>query len=265
MNIQQYINQIKAEKPINFSCFISLLPKSYSEQKCEIFALTLQAPQKWLVSCSADVLVELELLAQQPSNRLQATEMGDSHRSAVSSGFLLVYHQALTDQRPDVVYLEQDAFLQDFQVKKHLLIVENEENFFLPKSMLKLATEFTNQQLDLTNTDVVLGSGARATSKLARIWYSQYSHILCAFDYDTAGLKMYRTLKTNLGKHVQFLQPQSYSQYESYFKMKPKSQSQLLDFIRLAEQLSFIELAEIVREKKKFMEQEMLLIGEKYE
>ncbi len=260
MNIQHYINQIKNEKPINFSRFLNLLPDSYTKQKRRLFDLTLQAPQKWLVRCSPDVLQALEALAVQPTNRLQATELGDSHRCAVSSGFLLVYHQALTDSRPDVVYLEQDSYLQNFQAKKRLLIVENEENFFLAELMLKLATKLTQQQLDLSNTDIVLGSGTRATSKLARSWYQQYEHILCAFDYDTAGLKMYRTLKANLGEHVQFLQPQSYNGYQHCFKMMPKTQPQLMECINLAEQLGFMALAETVQKHKKFMEQEMLLL-----
>ncbi|KAF3976936.1 MAG: hypothetical protein HFP77_10205 [Methylococcales symbiont of Iophon sp. n. MRB-2018] len=260
MNLQQYLDRIRAGKPINFSRFISLLPESYKTQKRERFDVTLQAPQKWLVNCSSDLLQELEALAERPTNRLQATDMGDSHRFAVSSGFLLVYHQALTDLRPDVVYLEQDNYLQHFQAKKRLLIVENEENFFLPQLMLKLATKFTKQQIDLTNTDIALGSGARVTSKLARPWYQQYDHILCAFDYDAAGLKMYRTLKANLGDHIQFLQPHNYSKYQHCFKMKPKTQRQLMECIKLAEQLGFAALAATVQKHKKFMEQEILLL-----
>jgi hypothetical protein len=260
MNIQQYINQIRAEKPINFTRFLALLPESYTQQKHSLFTVSLQAPKKWLVKCTPDVLQAIEALAVQPMNRLHATEMGDSHRFAVSSGFLLVYHQALTDRRPDVVYLEQDSYLQSFQAKKRLLIVENEENFFLSELMLKLATKFIEQQIDLTNTDIVLGSGARATSKLARSWYQQYDQVLCAFDYDTAGLKMYRTLKNDLGEHVQFLQPQSYNEYQHCFKLKPKTQSQLMECIHLAEQLGFTALAKTVQKHKKFMEQEMLLL-----
>lgn len=260
MTLQQYINQIKAGKPINFSRFVNVLPESYHKQKHELFDVILQAPQKWLVRCSSDVLQELEALAVQPINRLHAAELGDSHRFAVSVGFLLVYHQELVDKRPDVVYLEQGSYLQNFQAKQRLLIVENEENFFVPDLMLQLATKFTKQQVDLTNTDIVLGSGARATSKLARSWYQQYDHILCAFDYDIAGLKMYRTLKKSLGEHVQFLQPDSYSECQHYFKMKPKTHSQLMECINLAQQLGFTALAATVQKHKKFMEQEMLLL-----
>ena len=126
--------------------------------------------------------------------------------------------------------------------------------------MLRLATEFARQQLDLSNTDIVLGSGFRTTTKLAYSWYQQYQEIFCAFDYDTAGLTMYRTLKVNLGDHVHFLQPQHYSQYEHYFRMVPKSQPQLRDCIMLAEQLGFTSLAEVVQKHKRFMEQEMLLL-----
>ncbi|KAF3982023.1 MAG: hypothetical protein HFP81_01640 [Methylococcales symbiont of Hymedesmia sp. n. MRB-2018] len=260
MNLQQYLNQIRAGKAINFSRFISLLPELYKTQKRERFDVTLQAPQKWLVNCSLDLLQELETLAEHPTNRLQAADRGDSHRFAVSVGFLLVYHHALADMRPDVVYLEQDSYLQNFQAKKRLLIVENEENFFLPELMLKLATKFTKQQIDSTNTDIALGSGVRVTSRLARSWYQQYDHILCAFDYDATGLKMYRTLKTNLGDHIQFLQPHSYSEYQQCFKMKPKTQRQLMECIKLAEQLGFVALAATVQKHKKFMEQEMLLL-----
>jgi len=260
MNIQQYITQIKTGQPINFSRFISLLPELYNKQKYEIFDITLQAPQRWLVTCTAETMKDLEKLTLRPSSRIQAAEMGDSHQLSVSSGFLLVYHNALTDLRPDVVYLEQHSYLQGFKPKKNLLIVENEENFFLPKIMLKLAEKFTQQQFDLTNTDITLGSGTRATSALARSWYQQYENIYCAFDYDLAGLKMYRTLKNKSDGHVHFLQPTDYNDYSSYFKMKPRSHSQLIECIEIAKQLGFSALSETVKKQRKFMEQEMLLM-----
>jgi len=260
VNIQQYLNQIKAGRSINFSRFIGLLPEPYGKQKHALFNVTLQAPQKWLVSCSDETLTELEKLAEKPNTRVQATEMGDSHLVRVSFGFILVYHQALMDNRPDVVYLEQEGYLQGYQAKRRLLIIENEENFFQPELMLKLAEKFTHQQFDLSNTDIALGCGGRVTSKLARSWYQQYKEISCLFDYDAAGLKMYQTLKMKLGDHVQFLQPQSYSHYEQYFKMQPKSQPQLMDCINLAEQLGFTDLSATVKKHRKFMEQEMLLL-----
>jgi len=260
VNLQQYLIQIKAGRTINFSRFISLLPEFYDKQKYELFNVTLQAPQRWLVSCSDETLTKLEKLVEKPNTRLQATEMGDSHLVRVSFGFVLVYHGALTDNRPDVVYLEQGSYLQGYQAKKRLLIIENEENFFQPVLMLRLAEKFTNQQFDLENTDVALGCGGRVISKLALSWYQQYNEILCLFDYDAAGLKMYQTLKAKLGEHVQFLQPQSYSDYEQYFKMQPKSHSQLVTCINLAEKLGFTGLSKTVRKHRKFMEQEMLLL-----
>ncbi len=260
MNIQQYINQIKAKKPINFSRFIGLLPELYNKQKYKFFDITLQAPQRWLVTCTAETMQDIEKLALRPSSRIQAAEMGDSHQLSVSSSFLLVYHDALSDIRPDIVYLEHDSYLQGFKPKKNLLIVENEENFFLPTIMLKLAEKFTQQQFDFKNMDIVLGSGTRATSALARSWYQQYENIYCAFDYDLAGLKMYRTLKAKSDSYVHFLQPTDYSGYSSYFKMKPKSHPQLMECITLAEQLGFVELSKIIKNERKFMEQEMLLM-----
>lgn len=260
MNLKQYLDKIKAGSPINFTRFINVLPDSYNKHKYDLFGLSLQSPRKWIVTCSPDVINELEQLAKKPINRVEASAMGDSHRASVSSGFLLVYHQNLSDNRPDVVYLEQENYIQGFQPKKRLLIVENEENFFLPISMLKLASRFMEQKIDLSNTDIVLGSGARATSKLALAWYKQYSHILCAFDYDSAGLKMYRTLKTQIGNLVCFLQPQSYKQYESYFKMPPKTHQQFTECIKIAEKLGFLELSKTVKKQRKFMEQEMLLM-----
>ncbi|MDC9725702.1 MAG: DUF2220 family protein [Gammaproteobacteria bacterium] len=260
MSLKQYLDKIKAGKPINFTRFINLLPSFYEKQKRDLFSVSLQSPQKWIVSCSLEVFQELEKLAKVPENRIEAAAMGNSHRAKVSSGFLLVYHQNLSDSRPDVVYLEQESYLQCFQSKKYLLIVENEENFFLSNSMLKLASIFTNQQIDLTNTDIVLGSGTRVTSRLAQSWYQQYDSILCAFDYDLAGLKMYRTLQANLGEQVHFLQPQNYSQYEPYFKMKPKTHPQLMECIKLAQQLGFEALANCIKKQRMFMEQEMLLM-----
>lgn len=262
MTIKHYLAYIKSGKAINFSRFISLLPLSYGKQKHTLFDVQLVSPQKWKVSCTQETLDKLERLTITPKTRIEAAEQGDSHKIKVSSGFLLVYHQVLEDSRPDVVYLEQESYLQGFDPKHTLLIVENEENFFLPNLMLKLASTFTGQQCNLTNTDIVLGSGNRATSELRYNWYRQYKTILCAFDYDTAGLKMYRTLKLNLAEQiVHFLQPTDYSQYEACFRMPPKSHSQLLECIQLAEELGFLELSATVKKERKFMEQEILLVG----
>lgn len=260
MNIKHYLEHIKAGRPLNFTRFISLLPSAYSKQKHELFDATLQSPQKWLIKCSLEVIEQLEQLAKKPINRLEAAAMGDSHRVSVSSGFVLVYHQNLNDNRPDVVYFEQGNYLQGFVPKKRLLIVENEENFFMYQLMLKLASTFTGQTINLKNTDIVLGSGSRVTSKLATSWYQQYDEVLCAFDYDAAGLEMYKTLKVRLGEIIIFLQPNDYSLYEHCFQMKPKKHERYMKCINLAEELGFIGLSNIVKKNKKFMEQEMLLM-----
>lgn len=261
MTIKYYLDHIKSGKLINFSRFLSLLPLIYSKQKQALFDVQLVSPQKWKVSCSQQTLDNIERLTIIPKTRIEAAEQGDSHKIKVSSGFLLVYHQALEDSRPDVVYLEQASYLQDFCPKHTLLIVENEENFFLPKLMLKLATTFTGRRFDFTNTDIVLGSGMRATSKLSYNWYRQYNTILCAFDYDTAGLKMYRTLKLHLAEKVQFLQPKDYSHYQACFRMKPKTLRCLQECIQIAEELGFLGLSATVKRERKFMEQEILLVG----
>ncbi len=259
--LRQYLEKIQSNMGINHDQFLRNLPDKYRLQANLLFQTQLisSKPKRWIVKCSDEIFDELWELSGKPKNRIQASKQGDSHDCHVTANLLMVYHQGLTTRCPSVVYVSAHDFIQTFQSKPRLLLIENEENFIRYTDFCGVVSELMNQPISLINTDVALGGGNRATSKLLINWYSNYSEILCAFDYDLGGLKMFKTLKKDLSKKVIFVQPKQYSKLFKHFKNKPKSTKHLFEAIDLAKELGFTELGEAFYETRHFLEQEILL------
>ncbi|GAA5219042.1 hypothetical protein ACFSJ3_16945 [Corallincola platygyrae] len=270
MSLRTYLQQIDAGKPVNFDRLKSLLPPEYSSEWKSIFGVKKVTSSRWSVEVKDPERFEALLqLAERPKNRLEATEKGDSHLSGTSHSYLLVYHDGLPDVRPGLVLLSDQGVVQDFEPKKRVLLVENEENFFQPQKMLEAAAQLTGQAFSLADTDVVLGSGSRGLSAERVDWYLQYEQVVCAFDYDTAGLEMYASLERQIRRLrerrddittlVSYLQPEDYESWWPQFKCQPKSEKNYLRGRKLATELGFDSLALAFAKTRKFMEQEMLL------
>lgn len=260
MNINGYLKKIEAGEPINFSRLLSLLPSSLQNNYRAYFSFELVSPQRWIVQCDESVINELKTIAEIPSNRIAAAVKGDSHKVAVSYGYVLIYHEGIKDSRPEVVYFESEAFIQPHSPKTNLILIENEENFFRWRDMLTVFNKMSDYNYSIENTDICLGSGNRCSSPLLVSWLTQYESILCAFDYDAKGLEMYQSLNTKLGNKVKFFMPEAFEALSSLFRMKPKDIKQLNKAVVLAHKMKFDRLADTFMSTRRFMEQESLLM-----
>ncbi len=262
MRLRTYLEKIKQGKGINYVAFLGLLPEQYCEHQRELFKTQLMSikPKKWRVRCiNPNFFNELWELSEKPKTRPIAAAKGDSHQCVVSASLLLVYHQGVTDLRPDVVYIANNKILQPFTCKPTLLLIENEENFIHYTLFCQLISQWLGEEIDLTTLDIAFGSGNKMTTARLIEWYAQYNKVLCAFDYDFGGLQMFQTLQRKLAKKAVFIQPPDYNQWQYLFKKKPDSDEKLLKAIRLARKLEFNQLSLVFQEQRYFMEQEILL------
>ena len=258
--LKNYLNQIVAGKAINYNKFLKILPPQYQHRKHELFSTELLAPNSWKVIFLDDqVRTDLFSIAEKPTSRIHAADQGDSHRISTTVSYLLAYHEHSPDKRPDIVYLDEVQTIQGFKSKKLLLLVENEENFFQYAFMCSAVSLALGESVSLKNTDIALGSGMKVSTELNVKWYKNYDRVLCAFDYDLAGLQMYSSIKDRLQEKAIFVQPNDYSNWLSSFKKVPESAAKLQKARELAVRLGFTELSQVFTETRKFMEQELML------
>lgn len=257
-----YLTQIRQGRPVNYEVFLRFLPRAVAARHRELFQVERVSAQRWQVACLDPGLFEqLEADAVVPDTRQAAALQGDSHRQKTSSAFVLTYHDALPDRRPDVVCLTPTSTLTGFDTKSTVLVVENEDNFAQFEEMLEFAAECVGQPLTITNCDVILGGGNRVGRDLVCEWLTDYEQVLCAFDYDLGGLKMFASLKRRLGAKATFVQPDDWLPWRESFRLTPRTPARLAEAVSRANQLGFDGLAQAFRDTHRFMEQEALLAG----
>ena len=258
--MNSYIEKILRGEAINYEAFLKKLPDTLRRRHRELFTTEKTGPNRWRVTVLDEAVFEtLREQAAAPVSRVDAAKKGDSHRHGTEVSFLLVYHHALTGNRPDTVVIAGESADQGFKPAPRVLVVENERNFYHYRQMLAVARECLGQPVDLTNCDVVLGGGNRITRAADLNWLAGYDEVLCAFDYDAGGLQMFASVRSALGDKACFLQPAEWKPWLGCFRKTPDTTERFTKAIMLAEDLGFVSLAQAFRATGKFMEQEMIL------
>jgi len=260
MSLERYLAAIRRGEPINYAAFVRRLPAPWRARHRELFATERVATDRWRVTCREPAQLEaLEARVRRPRDRLEATRQGDSHRAAGDTAYLLVHHLGLPDARPGVVLLQGRHVLQGFTPRRTALIVENEQNFARPRAMRRLASRWSGLGLGPEEADVILGGGSRINRRAVVDWLSGYERVVCAFDYDLGGLRMFASLRDALGERASLLQPPAWPAWHDRFRRHPGDTGRALAAVALAERLGLHGLARAFRETGHFMEQEILL------
>jgi len=263
--LKKYLQQIKEGKPIQYSKMLQLLPPGFYQRRAELFKVRVVGAGKWQVSIVDTRLFEqLWQSALEPANRQIASLQGDSHRAKTSHSYLLLYHQGLSDARPDLVLAQSQMdgsvrLLQSFQSKSCLLLIENEENFFRYPEVCALAQQMLLQDFSLGSCDIALASGSRIGSALLQPFLAQYPDIYCAFDYDAAGLETFDLLHKKWGNKVKLVVAPDVTPWLSGFIHPPKQPAQLAKALQLAQKHQLFGLVDAFSKTKNFLEQEVLL------
>ena len=258
--MNDYLKKILKGQAINYEAFLKKLPDALRRRHRELFATEKVGVSRWRVTILDEVaFAALQQQAAAPVSRVDAAKKGDSHRHGTEVSFLLVYHHALTGNRPDSVVITGDSVDIGFRPAPSVLVVENERNFYHYRQMLAFAGACLGRPVDLTNCDVVLGGGNRITRAADLDWLTGYHEVLCAFDYDAGGLQMFSSVQSVLGDKACFLQPAEWKPWLGCFRKTPDATERFTKAIMLAEDLGFVSLAQAFRATGKFMEQEMIL------
>lgn len=265
--LKKYLQQIKDGKSVQYSKMLQLLPPGFYQRRAELFKVRVVGAGKWQVSIvDAALFEQLWQSALEPASRQIASLQGDSHRANTSHSYLLLYHQGLTDARPDLVLAQSRLdgsvqLLQNFQPKKCLLLIENEENFFRYPEVAALAQQMLLQDFSLMQCDIALASGSRIGSALLQPFLAQYKDIYCAFDYDAAGLETFDLLQKKWGDNVKLVVAPDLTPWLAGFIHPPKQPQQFVKALQLAEKHRLFGLVDAFSKTKNFLEQEVLLKG----
>lgn len=260
--ISKYLVKIVNGDAINFATFLTFLPESLRE---DVQHNANVKPQKGGLSLveipCLQLNKQLKQLTVEPNDRVEATTLGDSHKVNTSTSYLLAYHEMSNSIHPDTIVIDKDGVNCKFKQKQHVIIVENSELFFAKEVMLNKLNLIFGLNLSLENTDLLYGSGNQVTNKLNKEFLDQYESILCFFDYDLGGLKIFKALKNMLGDKATFLEPTS-DNLKKYFIKRPEKERQYLNALSNAEALGLMSLHSLLMSETAFMEQEAILAFE---
>lgn len=257
--IGKYFQNIEQSKAIDYSKFLALLPEQLREEVKEKATINFLSKGSVIVEISCEQLLEkLRSLTIEPSTRIDATLLGDSHKVNTSTSYLLAYHQSSLSIHPDTIISSKDETHLRFQPKKRLVIIENAELFFARETLFSQMNKAFSLSLSFENADLVFGAGNQISNKHNYKFINQYDSILCFFDYDFGGLKIYKAMQNMVGSKAKFLEPSSDSLNEFFIK-KPKTQEQYTKALEAANHLGLSKLYSLFKSKKSFMEQEALL------
>ena len=260
--ISKYLVKIESGVAINFAKFLLLLPESLQDEVRNHATVTRHKGGLSVVTINCDEInARLAQLTIEPKNRVEATTQGNSHKVTTSTSFLLAYHEKSSSIHPETVIINKTGVHCLFEPKKHVLIVENAELFFAKKHLFEKLNQVFGLQLSLQHTDLLYGSGNQVTHKLNKSFLSEYQSVICFFDYDLGGLKIFKALKNMLGNKVTFLEPTS-DNMKQYFKKSPVNKSQYIKALAQAKALNLMTLHSLLLSETAFMEQEAILAFE---
>ncbi len=257
--IGKYLQNIEQSKAIDYSKFLALLPEKLCEEVKDKATINFLGKGSVIVGISCEQLLEkLRSLTIEPSSRIDATLQGDSHKVNTSTSYLLAYHQSTLDVHPDTIISCNGETHLRFQPKKRLVIIENAELFFARETLFSQMNKAFSLSLSFENTDLIFGAGNQISNKQNYTFINQYESILCFFDYDFGGLKIYKAMRNMVGNKAKFLEPNSDNLNEFFIK-KPKNHEQYAKSLEAANNLGLSKLYSLFEAKKSFMEQEALL------
>ncbi len=194
-------------------------------------------------------------------NKVGATLHGNSKKGKIDGGVLNFKHHFFDKHGVSVCFSDCST---DFEPSsKHLLLIENLNNFLNPNDVLVGISE---KYLD---SNVVWSKGTEISSKQYTVFLNKYESITCFLDFDLGGFGVFKSLKGSLASKssLRFYHPENLTSYLTLFG-KQMTDKQLLS---LRKYQSIPELSDIVQEllslkidgrrSYRFLEQEALQIS----
>lgn len=259
MNIFNYLQQIKACKPINAIRLNELL----HQHGLSLEALgepSFLSRNKYLIES-----IDNELLAQwlrrfaPPTSRVDASRrIKDSHQHRTSAAYFTAKLLSDPDNNFAIACTGGGSSTGHIVVPTDatVVLIENSECYTqLERFLVNVGLEALSP-----NTVVVLSGGNAITHPAALQYLSEFPLIHYCPDYDLAGLEIYETARKALAHTLRFIMPDDLVSYARYCK-KPKDQTHYLKAIEKARYHNFNAMAELLIAGQGVLEQEVL-IGE---
>ncbi|UUO22376.1 hypothetical protein FGD67_03515 [Colwellia sp. M166] len=211
MKIDNYFEDIKSRKPINYRSFKK---KAFGigltdSDLLKLFEVKKFDNNKVIVNIIHED--EFNKLFQKYNSvttfksRKEAAPTGRTHALKVS-GTTCNVRQGLNHPHTVIVSKDGEIF-SNVEARKQLLIIENEENFLKIMDTQKFLKMHAN--IDLEKMDVMWGSGNRAANSYLANYYSRYEKIFCFFDYELGVIKtaqsIYSLLINKESTHFEFV------------------------------------------------------------
>lgn len=270
--MKSYINKIENKKVLNAKAFKKKFESIFPDKVfSNIFDVKELSSKEALIYIKDDqAFEEIVLRAEEADNiegskRLKATIKGDSHREAVSTYYILVFHENTGFIKPDVVVVNEEFIFHEFQTKKNLLVIENQENFAHLKEHLAFMNKFdinNDNNYSLKDYDVMFSSGSSLTSKVVSQYLNKYKNIVFSLDIDIGGINIYSMMAKHLSDNVScsFWVPSNLN----YLLEKYGSYLSELELSELYSNQNFkkqelLPLLEVVSNTHKKLEQEIFL------
>ena len=210
MQISKYLENIKSGRPINFDSFCKQLhQRGYDDQTIlKVFSTQKISRSKYQVSIIDDeqfAQFQVDFPDYAITNRVSAALAGDSHKHPVSQAMIILWpHQ---QNHPVVILNDVNGIKAPVTLSRHLLIIENQENFVRKNESLVFLKhqfpDFNDEALD-----IAWGSGNAISNRLNKTFFNYYQHIDCLLDLDIGGLTTFANL-CELTSHprINFLLP----------------------------------------------------------
>lgn len=257
--LASYLDKIANNTPINYQAFLKVLPEGIREDVQLIANLTFLKGNMYRVQIPCDELLSrLKELTIKPTNRSEASILGDSHKEKTSVSFMLAFHEKCHAIHPETIIITRTSVNIQFTPKKQLLIVENSELFFASDILFTQINKIFDLKLTLNDTDLIYGSGNQITHHLNQQFLAQYDSVICFLDYDLGGLTIFTGLKNMLGNTASFLEPPT-KKLDKYFVKMPESSEHYFSALKKAQTLGLMKLHSCLLSQKAFMEQEVIL------
>lgn len=257
--IKTYLNKIEDGEAFNFNSFLNLLPEDLREEVRGNAIIDFKGKNIANVTIACEKLIKrLIELTIEPTDRVSATLRGNSHKVKTSTSYLFVYHQQCSGIHPDTVVSHEEETYYNFQPKKQAVIIENSELFFAQATLFSQMNKAFSLSLSFGNADLIFGSGNQVSNQYNQKFLNQYDSILCFFDYDFGGLKIFKAIKNMMGDKASFVEPQL-DKLDHFFVKKPSNAEQYKKALNAAVELDLKGLYQTLLAKKAFMEQEAIL------
>jgi hypothetical protein len=253
---KRYLKDINDSKHINVRSFFNACDKvkigtNVVRQIFSIKQCDCGSRNKYMLVIVDDVLYEhyfSKFFIKDDDSKVSAALKGSSKRGSVNGG-ILNYFERYDDLSGQSLIFKEGQCLRSPKHQGRVIIIEN------INTVIKLSPNVL-PDIDLKNVPIIYGKGTEISSSQYQEFLSEFDDVICFFDYDIGGLKMFRTLYGYLGSKARLYAHPSLEDAIMRFGVS-LSDKQFLDLGHYYVDESSEFIIKLLMKHKKWLEQEV--------